>query len=102
MSMDINELKAVGKDVETKKVKSEIQALALAVVKSNTKAGQAVTQKEVAEILTKQLKKEKGDEIRPQHARSALLALRKKGKVVRRIMDTPDEKGNTHFWYAPA
>ncbi len=98
MSMDVKKLKEIGKDVEMKKVRSQIQPKVLAIVKANTKQGKAVTQKEVAEVLSKQLERD----IRPQHARSALLALRKQGKVVRRIMSEADETGNTHFWYTPS
>lgn len=96
MSMNIKELKEKGTDVETKKSHSKIQPKVLAILKSEVKAsGEAMTQKEVAEKLSKI----ENRTITPQQARSALMALRKKGTVVRRIMEEPDETGNTHFWY---
>ena len=94
--MDIEKLKKVGKDIQIKKTHSNIQPKVLAILKTNTKNGEAVTQKEVAEILGKQL----GREIRPQHARSVLLTLVKKDKAVRRVIYPPDENGNTVFFYS--
>ncbi len=96
MSMDVTKLKEIGKDIETKKTHSKVQPKILAILKRSTKDGDALTQKEVAEKLGKI----EGRSIRPQQARSGLKALEKKGKVVRLVLPTPDETGNTVFWYS--
>ena len=98
MPMDVTKLKEIGKDIVGTKPKSELQSKVLAIVKANTKSGKALTQKEIAGILSKQMKRD----IAPQQARSALIALQKKEKVVRRVLDEPDEEKNSVFWYAPS
>lgn len=94
--MDIEKLKKIGKDIQTTKTHSNIQPKVLAILKTNTQNGKAITQKEMADLLGKKL----GRQIRPQHARSVLLNLVKKGKAVRRVIFPPDENGNKVFFYA--
>ena len=96
MSIDIATLKRDGKDVTVTKPHSAVQGKVLAIVRKHTKAGEGLTQKEVAGELGKML----GKDVAPQQARSALKALDKKGKVVRRYMEKPDETGNRVFWYS--
>ena len=97
MSMDIEKLRAVGQDVEQHKQKSNIAPKVLAIVKKATKDGKSLTQKEVSTILGEKI----GRTVAPQHVRSVLLSLRKKGAVKRLISRVPDEGGNTHFWFTP-
>ena len=95
MTIDIQKLKDIGKNIQTIKTHSNIQPKVLAIIKLNSKDKKALTQKEVSTILSKQLKRD----IRPQQARNALLALVKKNVVVRRVLEQPDENGNYVFFY---
>ena len=94
--VDLKKLKEIGKDVEQTQTKSNLQPKVLAILRQNTKNNEAMTQKQIADILGEKLART----IRPQHVRSILLSLRKKNAVMRRILPQPDENGNSHFWYA--
>lgn len=94
MSMKIENLKKHGQRADVSK-NTNMQARVLRVVKAAHKRSEAVTQKEVAAELSKQLKRA----VQPQQARTCLLALVKKEKVVRRVVTPPDESGNHVFFY---